>query len=81
MFFCLVLNKPAEHVIEFEESNRRRTINPRLEPMLYRKTHQAMAKAYFPEIHKNYKTLYPAVKFKPSAPIATEATQEGAGSE
>jgi hypothetical protein len=69
MFFSLVMNKTSDELIALESFNRVVENNHRLEPMLYRKTLQAMAKGYFPAIHAEFKVKYPVVRFKPAAPI------------
>jgi hypothetical protein len=70
MFFSLCMNKSADEVIQLETFNRKKEGNNRLEPILYRRTLAAMAKGYFPEIHKEFKTKYPIGLFKPAAPVA-----------
>lgn len=76
MFFSLCLNKSADEVIQLETFNRKKEGNNRLEPILYRRTLAAMAKGYFPEIHKEFKTKYPINLFKPAAPVAVVAPAE-----
>ena len=71
MFYSLCMGKTAGEVIAFETSNRKAENNDRLEPVLFRKTLAAMAKGYFPEIHKVFKDRYPVSIFKPAAVIVT----------
>ena len=73
MFYSLCLGKDSEFVKDLETFNRKKEGNNRLEPLLYRRTLAAMAKGYFPTIHKDFKTLYPIVHFKPAKAVETPA--------
>ncbi len=64
--FALSVNKSANDFIAFETFNRKaegRNSTKDLSPNLFRRTLQAECKAYFPELHKVFNTLYPSSSF------------------
>lgn len=63
VFMSLCLNKSADDIIAFDVYNRKLENSQVKHANIHRKI-LAVAKAYFPEIHKQIKTLYPKSAFK-----------------